>query len=81
MKVSYKLSDPKKLNCTVTLTGPMEDFEFLAEKLADSWPSSSLRYALWQAINDANRTFYGESQNHDGTDNDKTTTGEETTQG
>lgn len=62
MRIAIKLADPKQLPVTVTLTSTIEELQALHDILPTKWPAYDLRNALYDAIHDASKVFYGESK-------------------
>lgn len=62
MRVNYRLADPAKFPCTVTLTATVEELDALINELPERWPAYDLRCALRQAVADAKKVFTGDSK-------------------
>jgi hypothetical protein len=62
MKGSFKLLEPRKMQATVTLTMPIEDWVVLSGQLNTYWPSSDLNMVIRKLVTEAERTFWATNE-------------------
>ena len=61
MRTVFSLKQPEKIEATMTITMPLEEWKDLRDQLSDRWPASRFSDQIRDMVAKAEQVFVGES--------------------
>lgn len=62
MRGTFKMLQPGEMDCTLTATMKLSEWEELQKQLQNRWPSCDLGILITELVNSAKRTFSAETK-------------------